>query len=227
MKMSGVFRVVCWMLFHTSVLSAGGKWSRDAAMDNFAPSLTDAVSDSFTAHSLRACAVACSNRLWCNSFVFNRHFSSCLLHSLVFRSNYQKHSSPGSRYFVFRNDWCRREEGFTYDRLTGLCWKVMSASKIWLLNDAYYAPDKMHVGARRPLLNWDGPWPNGQPDFYWATGQWVDTTVDGEFWIDGEPDNFLWSENVLIMSNQQGGRYLLRDAAGVVGRRAVCEKRQP
>ncbi|KAK7489342.1 hypothetical protein BaRGS_00019450 [Batillaria attramentaria] len=70
-------------------------WSRDAAMDNFTPNCTDTASDTVIAPSPGACALACSGRPWCNSFVYEEGSYQCFLYSSVFKSGMGKKERGG------------------------------------------------------------------------------------------------------------------------------------
>ncbi|KAK7489340.1 hypothetical protein BaRGS_00019448 [Batillaria attramentaria] len=229
---------------------------RDKSLDDYKPDVTlDSHSEAGSAPTSGSCGKKCSSRPWCNSFVYSFQSSVCELHSLVFHSQVSKNASDGMATFTTHIDWCRREEGFTYDRVTGLCWKLMEERRKWLEANASCTaqgsslitldttakkdivirsmavnPDSantIYIGASRPVDMWDTAWPDGQHDFHWVTGQRLDTIVDREFWAEWEPNNHQLIQNVIGLRNNQDGGYLLDDMPGGYLRQYICEKRLP
>ncbi|KAK7489336.1 hypothetical protein BaRGS_00019444 [Batillaria attramentaria] len=84
----------------------------------------------------------------------------------------------------------------------------------------------VHIGAARPLEMWGATyWPGGIPNFFWVTGEWVDTTADRQYWEPDDPNNANGGGNILAWSLQTSGDYLLVDRLDNQNDyRYICEK---
>nr|KAG5701379.1 hypothetical protein BaRGS_032711 [Batillaria attramentaria] len=120
--------------------------------------------------------------------------------------------------FTTHIDWCRREEGFTYDRVTGLCWKLMEERRKWLEANASC------TAQGSSLITLDT---TAKKDIVIRSMARLDTIVDREFWAEWEPNNHQLIQNVIGLRNNQDGGYLLDDMPGGYLRQYICEKRLP
>ncbi|KAK7103305.1 hypothetical protein V1264_018234 [Littorina saxatilis] len=58
---------------------------------------------------------------------------------------------------------------------------------------------RYYLGAHRPMDRWNTPWPNGAQDYIWLNGQPLDLNLTAPYWLEGEPNNQIQLQNVIMM----------------------------